>query len=169
MLLSTFNKQAKLARMHGYPSYHAAQKTIGDDGQASTSNVLDKRIPSNPTGTPAEIAEQVLAWAKTFEGNPGADYYMNENRYAVTAIVGAMQFLNMPYSNADLARLLSDASALKALLDQIQAKDPEEKGAHVLQLFCQNHMENGEISQKSLRNTHGGLAARLLMSARTPY
>ncbi len=122
-------------------------------------------IPTRPAGTPKQIADQLMAWADSHAGNPGADYYANENRYALEAIIGALQFLDVPYDNPALALLLTDASALQALLDEAWQKDPEEKGAHVLHSFCGNYRgKNGVIDERELRGIHGGLAARLILS-----
>lgn len=121
-------------------------------------------------GDPDEVASRVLGLIPATESNAGADYYKQAANSAIRAVVGAFQYLKVPYTMADLSLLLDNVNAMEALYNAVLAKDAKAAPAIELRLWVENFRRPfdpkaqagvGAIDMVKLKQLLGGIISRL--------
>lgn len=116
-------------------------------------------------GDPDEVADRMLSLLPSTENNPGADFYRQSAKQAITTMIGAIQATGYAYNFADLAILLQNDRALEYLQSLIPRHKEE---YHQFALFLEQYKapdRNGmvRIDLKKLRDTFGGFGGRMHM------
>ena len=144
---------------------------VVNPGKPSESNTY------NPVlfGDPDEVADRIMSLLPASENNPGADFYRQSAKQALTTLVGAIQKTGKPYNALDLVLFLMDGKQMLDLCDLLEYKaanawGEEKKGieqaSQDLNGFLDQYMivsEDGAktLDMKRIKETFGGIAGRL--------
>lgn len=144
---------------------------VVNPGKPSESNTY------NPVlfGDPDEVADRIMSLLPASENNPGADFYRQSAKQALTTLVGAMQKTGKPYNFLDMTLLLMDGKQMVNLINLLEReaaktwgkkKKDIEQAAQELNIFLNQYMivsKDGvkTLDMKRIKETFGGIGGRL--------
>lgn len=126
-------------------------------------------------GDPDECADRIMSLLPASESNPGADFYRQNAKQALTTLINAVQKTGKAYNFLDLTLLLMNADLMLGLVDMLGLaarsawggkKKAIEQAAQELQIFLDQYMQVNKDGVKSLdmkrmKEVFGGIAGRL--------
>lgn len=134
-------------------------------------NALDFTRPGSTlsilSGSRADITANLVSMLPPAPPNcPGAEYYHQSARHALTALTGALQAAREPITMRGLSWLLQSASAIQ----ELEAKVPRETEAHrrltaFLDAFRTDSARQDQVDVARLKNILGGMAGRIAQYA----
>ena len=130
----------------------------------------DKSNTYNPVlyGDADEKADGILQLIPSTETNPGADFYKQEAKQALTTLIRASQTCKLAYNMIDLTVLLMSGSALLELENKLSRLAPDSDELKEFSLFLDKFRlavtpqnPSGGLDMKKLKDVFGGVGGRL--------
>lgn len=126
-------------------------------------------------GDPDECADRIMSLLPSSESNPGADFYRQNAKQALTTLISAVQMTGKPYNFLDLTLLLMNGSQMTGLIGQLEKvaastfgakKERVLQASHELQIFLDQYMQVNKdgvktLDMKRMKEVFGGIAGRL--------
>lgn len=119
-------------------------------------------------GDADEKADGILQLIPSTESNPGADFYKQEAKQALTTLIRALQTAKLAYNVIDLTVLLMNGNAMLELERKLAAAAPGSAELKEFTLFLDKfrvapNKDNpaGGIDMKKLKDVFGGIGGRL--------
>lgn len=167
-LLSAAARHARREDLSGWAALHPAHELKG---------MRPVRYELMAGRDAAAIADRLLACLPAFPLSPGADFFREQCRFALTAILGAQLALCRPLSLSALCHLLERPQSLLSLRDDLSsalaraAEDTKtlEAALNSLNLLVATYTQPGQpvgvFDERSFQDTLGGLRGRLTLMA----
>lgn len=140
-------------------------------GRSKEFQALDFSHPDGSTyspvhkGRPADMAEHLLQLLPEAPDSPGADFYRNTARHALTAILGALQDTGQPVTALSLSKLLAAPEQLQALAVSIHELNPEHDLLNLVGSFQSRRNEVIRVDRDKVAQLLGGIAGRIAQLA----
>lgn len=116
-------------------------------------------------GDPDEVASRLLSLIPASEENPGADFYRQSTKQAITTLIAALQETGLAYNFMDLSILLMSGRALLYLESLLVRDKPNSQITDQFRLFLDRYKvvnkQGVSIDVDQLKNVLGGMAGRL--------
>lgn len=126
-------------------------------------------------GDPDECADRIMSLLPASENNPGADFYRQNAKQALTTLINAVQKTGKAYNFMDLTLLLMNGDLMTGLIDQLgiaarsawgEKKKEIEQAAQELQIFLDQYMNVNKdgvktLDMKRMKEVFGGIGGRL--------
>ncbi len=119
-------------------------------------------------GDPDEKADGILQLIPSSESNPGADFYKQEAKQALTTLIRALQTAKLAYNVIDLTVLLMNGNAMLELERKLAEAAPGSAELKEFTLFLDKFRAppgpqnpTGGIDMKKLKDVFGGIGGRL--------
>lgn len=119
-------------------------------------------------GDADEKADGILQLIPSTESNPGADFFKQEAKQALTTLIRALQTAKLAYNMIDLTVLLMNANALLELERNLAKAAPSSSELREFSLFLDKFRvaptpQNpaGGMDMKKLKDVFGGIGGRL--------
>lgn len=130
----------------------------------------DKSNTYNPVlfGDADEKADGILQLIPSTETNPGADFYKQEAKQALTTLIRALQTCKLAYNMIDLTVLLMSGNALLELERKLAQAAADSDELKEFSLFLDKFRQpqtpqnpTGGLDMKKLKDVFGGIGGRL--------
>ena len=119
-------------------------------------------------GDADEKADGILQLIPSTEANPGADFYKQEAKQALTTLIRALQTAKLAYNVIDLTVLLMNGNAMLELERKLAEAAPNSDELKEFTLFIDKFRQvpnkdnpTGGIDMKKLKDVFGGIGGRL--------
>lgn len=120
-------------------------------------------------GDADEKADGILQLIPSTEANPGADFYKQEAKQALTTLIRALQTAKLAYNVIDLTVLLMNGNAMLELERKLAEAAPKSDELKEFTLFLdkfrmapsKENPSGGGIDMKKLKDVFGGIGGRL--------
>ena len=119
-------------------------------------------------GDADEKADGILQLIPSTEANPGADFYKQEAKQALTTLIRALQTAKLAYNVIDLTVLLMNGNALLELENKLAMAAPGSAELKEFTLFLDKFRltatkdnPGGGVDMKKLKDVFGGIGGRL--------